>query len=279
MPTVHDLLEPQIGKAPANDLSTVLRALRDGAQDVLGDRLLGIYLTGSFALGCGDLASDVDFLVVSSRDLTRQEEDGARELHRMLPERAEHWAHRLEGSWVSAAALRDPVGAHAPWLYVDNGSRLMEHSRHDDTWHGRWVFRHAAVALSGPAAAELVPAVPPSDMRAEAIAQADAREAWVRGEPDVVGDGWAQPYIVLTHCRLLWTATFGTIAGKAEAADWVRHEVAPAEFGQLIAASIDYRLRAFDPAGNRADPALAAPTQEFVTWATAEVHRRADFAH
>lgn len=272
------LLESQIGEASAAELRHVLGALLDGVHRILGGALVGVYLNGSFALKRGDSASDVDFLVVASRELTQQEEDDARELHRSLPDRPEHWAHHLEGSWVSTAALRDPVGAHDPWLYVDNGSRIMERSRHDDTWNSRWIFRNSAVALYGPAAASLVPEVRPSDVRSEAVSEADARQEWVRNDPEAVRNGWAQPFIVLTCCRLVWSAAFGTITSKAGAAEWVRDEVAPAEFERLVTAAIKHRVNWFDQTENRADPRLVAPTEEFVTWATAEVHRRADSA-
>lgn len=268
-------LDRQVGRASAGELARVLSALVEGAQGALRDALVGVYLVGSFALGRGDGASDVDFLVVSSRELTSAQEDSARALHRRLPNRPEHWSHHLEGSWVTAAALRDPAGTHKPWLYLNHGSRTMEYSRHDDTANARWVLRQAGVALVGSPAVNLLPEVAADDVRAEAVIQADARANWIRDESGALYDGWAQPYIVLTHCRLMWSATFATVISKAEAAEWVRDKVAPAEFRNLITRSIAYRLRPFDPATNEADPSLAPVVLDFVGWATAEIHARA----
>lgn len=97
-------------------------------------------------------------------------------------------------------------------------------------------------------------------------------------QPEVLHDGWAQPYIVLTHCRLLWAATYGTIIGKAAAATWAREHLSPPEFDEVLSRAISHRLSPFDPAGNRSDPSLVSPTSRFVLWATAEVHRRAESA-
>ncbi|BDZ48275.1 hypothetical protein GCM10025867_05160 [Frondihabitans sucicola] len=276
--SITAVLQPQVGDAEAASLAAVLAALTEGARRVLGDGLVGVYLTGSFAIDAGDEASDVDFLVVSDHDLTGTEEASAREVHAILPDRSEHWARHLEGSWVSAHALGDAVGAHDAWLYVDNGSSAMERSRHDDTWNSRWLLREAAVPLTGPPAHRLVPPVDPAALRAEAAEQAGVRAAWIRGEPEALHDGWAQPYVVLTHCRLLWAATFGTVASKGEAAAWVRDQVAPSEFQDLVTVAILHRRSPFDPATNRADPALADLTAAFVRWATREVRRRASVA-
>ena len=273
---LSDRLGLQLESTSRVSLECVLSALHAGAARVLRQALLGVYLTGSFALGRGDEASDVDFLGGSGRAITPQEEVAIRAIHASLPDRAEHWARHLEGSWVSADALRSPVGASDPWLYVDNGSRSMEHSHHDDTWNARWVLRQAGIAVTGPSALTLVPEVTRGNIRAEAVEQADARAAWVRDEPHVLLDGWAQPYIVLTQCRLLWAATFGTVTSKAEAAEWAARDVAPSEYRDLILSSIGYRTKPFRLETGEADPALAAVAAEFVSWATRAVHARAN---
>jgi len=268
-------LAAQLGRESAGELVRVLVALHDGAAAILGENLLAVYLTGSLAVGRGDQASDVDFLMVGRRPETSAEEAAIRLLHDSLPDRPERWAQRLQGSWASVEALRDPVGRHHAWLYVDNGSRVMEYSRHDDTWNARWVLRHAGIPLTGPSPSQLVPEMDPRALKAEAVEQADARARWILQEPGALLDGWAQPYVVLTYCRLVWTATFGTVTSKNDAAGWVSRDVAPAKYRDLIAASIRYRTRMFDPRTNRADPAYSQIAGEFADWATTEIRERA----
>ena len=274
-PELEHVLAEQVGADAAAALGRVLDALVDAATAVLGPSLVGVYLTGSFALGVGDDASDVDVLVVSDAAIAPEQEAAIRAVHARLPDRPEHWARHLEGSWVPAAALRDRVGVHPPWLYVDNGSRTMEHSRHDDTENARWVLRHAGIPLHGPDPADLVPAVDPDALRAEAREQADLRARWIRDEPEVLHDAWAQPYVVLTAARLLWAAEFGTVAGKADAARWVAAHVAPDRFRELLLAAIRDRRTAASSTTNRADPALVGSTRAFVAWATRETAERA----
>ena len=47
-----------------------------------------------------------------------------------------------------------------PWLYVDNGSRELEWSTHDNCRVVRWVLRGHGVVLAGPDPAELVDPAP-----------------------------------------------------------------------------------------------------------------------
>lgn len=259
------LLADRLGSASAAELVRTLRALREGARAVGGVR--GVLLTGSFALGCGDEASDVDVVVVLEGAPTPAQTARARALHRELHALPGRWAGRLEGSWVPASALREPVVADGPWLYLDNGSSELVESSHDDTWHGRWLLRHHGIALSGPRAVDLVPEVDPEALRAEAVRQIDARLASIRGEPAVLLDGWAQPYVVLTVSRALWTARWASVVGKEEAARWVARSEAASRFAGLLDASVRHRVRPHDREGGRADPALARPALEFVEWA------------
>jgi Nucleotidyltransferase domain len=270
-----DRLLPQLPRASADELSSVLQVLAGEAAGILGEDLLGVYLTGSFALGAGDAHSDVDFLVVARSEPTPEQEARARALHRSLPDRHERWAGRLEGSWVSSAALRDPPGAHDPWLYVDNGHREMERSRHDDSANGRWVLREGGLAVVGPPPASLLDAVSPDAVRAEARDQADLRSVWLREHPESLDDGWMQPYAVLTSCRLVYAAEYGRVGAKAASTEWVRDSVAPGRFRDLLTDAIAHRAAPFGGTGGRSDPARAAATPEFVEWALGEVHGRA----
>ena len=102
---------------------------------------VGAHLVGSFALGAGDDHSDVDFVVVTTDVLDAAQETAVRMRHSPFPDQPVHWAQHLEGSYVPAAGPRKPGRPPGRWLYVDNGSRTMEWSSHDDTAVLRWVMR------------------------------------------------------------------------------------------------------------------------------------------
>jgi predicted nucleotidyltransferase len=179
LPGLHD----QVGVAEAAMLEAVLGDLATRAEAVLGGNLVGVYLTGSFALGAGDVYADVDFLTIVHQPLSAQEESGIRELHASLPDRPEHWAHVLEGSYAPVADLQQRAHRTRTWLYVDNGNRDMAWSRHDNTEVFRWVLKNRAITIAGAPAAEVVPDVPPQGLRDEAAFLAAARMADIANDP------------------------------------------------------------------------------------------------
>jgi hypothetical protein len=246
-------LGSQLDDVEATLLSSVLDELAGEAQRLLGQSLVGVYLTGSFALGSGDLDADVDFLVATRDRLGAAQEAAVRTLHRTLPDREAHWAHVLEGSYAGLDDLRRRADPHTPWLYVDNGNREMEWSAHDNTEVFRWVLHHRAVAVQGPPAASLVEDVPAAVPRTRGIA----------ADPDYLRNAWGQPHEVLTRCRLLFTATRAEVTGKADAATWCKG-VVPAEWHDLIDRAVTDRPHPTVRVHQSADPALAQRTWEFI---------------
>jgi hypothetical protein len=260
-------LDHQLDAEEAALLRTVLADLAERIHRILGADLVGVYLTGSFALGAGDVHADVDFLVATTQSLTPAQEQAVRELHAVLPDRNEHWAHNLEGSYASLDDLRKRADPSTPWLYVDNGNRAMEWSAHDNTEVFRWVLRHRALTIHGPPAAELVGEVPERILRKESARVAVTRMQDIADDPGYLRNAWAQPHEVLTRCRLLVTATRAEVVGKAEAGRWCQGFL-PDEWRELIEQAIFDRPNPWQRVHRAADPALTMRTWEFVQFVT-----------
>lgn len=234
-------------------IAATLDALVAALREALDDRLIGAYLVGSFALGAGDEHSDVDFLAVTDDEPDEASEQALRELHARLPDLGTPGADHLEGSYAPTSDLRSPMTLGRRWLYVDNGSRLLERSAHDNTAHTRWVLREHGMPLVGPDPRTLVAEVTPKVLRAEALGVARARAEAGEEDLEAYADPWYQPYAVLTSCRILFTASEGRVTTKPGAAAWALDRV-DATHRELIRAAVE----------RRTDPALAAPTRAFV---------------
>lgn len=243
----------------------MLDALVRGARDALGADLCGAYLQGSFALGAGDEHSDVDFLVVTRREVDAEQEAALRELHARLPDSPVPWAQHLEGSYAPAAQLRQAGRPAGGWLYVDNGSRAMERSAHDDTVATRWVLREHGVVLTGPDPATLVDAVPPPLLRQEAVATIRRWEAYLEEDPGALGDAWSQPHAVLALCRSLFTLATARVTSKTEAGSWAQGTLDPAWAG-LVRQAVEDRPDPWGRVHRRADPVAAERTREFLAY-------------
>ena len=106
---------------PWPEVNRTVPRLRAGASEALGDRLVGLYLHGSLALG--DFyppASDIDFHAATAGALDAPTVQRLAAMHAAF--KAEGgWPARLEGVYFPLAALRrhDLSGDPAPTVGVD----------------------------------------------------------------------------------------------------------------------------------------------------------------
>ncbi|WP_193615063.1 aminoglycoside adenylyltransferase domain-containing protein [Nocardioides lijunqiniae] len=254
-------LEPQLGAASAAELVGVLDELATGAQRALGASFLGLHLVGSLALGRGDEHSDVDFLVVTA---DRLDDPGAlRDLHARMPDLPSPWASHLEGSYAPVGDLASPMTLGRRWWYVDNGSRELVLSDHDNNAHARWVLREHGRLVAGSDTRESVAEISSGMLRAEAVGTARAvAELW-EDEPASYATAWGQPFVVLTLCRVLYTATEGAVTDKTSAARWAKDHV-PARFATLVDDAIASRPDPWERVHRPAAAPAVAATRDFV---------------
>lgn len=214
------------------ELNDLLAEFLERVGSILRDDLVGAYLTGSFALGAGDAASDCDFLVVTADHLTAEQERALRALHDEILDWPSYWAYNLEGSYAPKADLRTLAALGKEWLYVNRGGREMEWSTHCNTEDVRWVLRERASAFFGPPASDLACEVPGAVLRTKmrpGIADfLEELSTWASFDIS-----WTQRYAVEASARMLYTLEQGEVISKPAALDWASN-VLPAEWRGLI---------------------------------------------
>ena len=191
--------------------------MRDG----LGDRLVGVWLFGSGALGDLDPAtSDLDVQVVTTVRLARAERED-------LAVRLSHPAFAcpvrgLELVLYACKDLHDPLGP-AFQLNLNTGPRMAQHVAFDPGEDPRFWFvldvaigREAGRALAGPPSAEVFPELPAALVR-ESLQQA---LAWFSANDS--GGGQA----ALAAARAWAWAEEGRWLAKRSAATWLTTRVA-----------------------------------------------------
>ena len=227
------------------ELNDLLGELVGRGRSILGENFVGAYLTGSFALGAGDLHSDCDFLVVTQKALSAEQEQALRELHEELPTRSQHWAHHLEGSYAPRAQLETLATLDKPWLYIDHGWREMQWSTHCNTEVMRWTLRECGITLAGPDPRELVREVPADALRGAMRCQIETflpdLLSWISFDV-----AWTQRYAVTSLCRMLYTLDTGEVASKPAALEWAKQALSP-EWQNLIQQALDDRALGWDP--------------------------------
>lgn len=252
---MDELVVPALSHRDNAGLRNTLSALVGGARSALGYDLVGAYLVGSLALGAGDRHSDVDFVVITRDPVSAVRLGLLEELHDALPALSSFGADHLEGSYIATSEL----GSQSQWLYIDNGSRIVGRSDHDNTQAFRWVLRKRGLTLFGPSPVNLLPAVDQTELTLEARERARSWVELLRSDPAVVDDAWAQTHFVTGLCRLLFTFKEGSIVSKEEATSWSAAYLGP-RWNRLLDQALIDRQTTWDRVGGTSDPVLAAET-------------------
>jgi Nucleotidyltransferase domain len=74
------------------ELNSLLESFVERVCDILAGNFVGAYLVGSFAVGDADKHSDCDFLVVTRRQLTQEQEQLIPQLHAEMFNRPGYWS-------------------------------------------------------------------------------------------------------------------------------------------------------------------------------------------
>ena len=86
----------------------------------------------------------------------------------------------------------------------------------------RWVVREYGIPLAGVPPQELIDVFPADDLRREIFATMHTwAEAIFSGQWHM-DNQWAQPYAVLSYCRMLHSLDTGRIASKRAGAQWAQ---------------------------------------------------------
>lgn len=213
----------------------VIRFLTDfvhGFQIALSERLVGVYLHGSLAMGCFNPASsDIDLLVVARDKLSSADKQHCRQLMHRLS--AICPAKAVEMSIVALASLENfqhpsPYEFHFPTDRPDDAIQLYD----PDLAAHFTVTRSRGLCLVGEAIAAIFPGIPPASYLASLAADADWSYGHIMQGPDE-GECSVPVYGVLNYCRILAYLEQGAVMSKSEGAQWGLSHL-PALYGSLI---------------------------------------------
>jgi predicted nucleotidyltransferase len=213
---------------PYHELNEVLDELVSRLEDILGKKLIGVYLQGSLALGDYDEHSDADFIVVLENELSPQEVDALQIMHSKVYHLGPEWAKHLEGSYFPIDVLQDVERQDEELWYLDNGAISLIRSDHCNTLLVRWIVRESGVILEGPSPKELIKPIPTEKLRQEMY---DVLITWgqqILDDPAPWNNRFYQGFIVLNYARMLHDLHKGYPGTKQEGAEWAKRNLDPA---------------------------------------------------
>lgn len=206
--------ENRIGfeNAPAAVRDIVL-SLKDGLQNTLSDKLIGLYLYGSLTYNCfNPEISDIDFIVVLYDVLTPEEEQKIAQLHNHLAS-APHYGKRLEGTYMTEEQVKSEDYAPDFLYYVDGKTFARAKARQgepDFPMHRQHLYE-SGLQIVGPEPQQLFYPVP----------WAILKQSLQQEIPFIKAQFEIQPlYAVLNLCRVVRAFDTQRLSSKKGAGEW-----------------------------------------------------------
>lgn len=222
---------------PYPELDGVLQDHAERLREALGDFLVGIYLVGSLAIGDFDLTSDIDFIVVTSDELSELQVKQVQSVHDRTYSQDNRWVKHLEYSFFPKEILNDPSSPFSRdgrtedenrelW-HFDHGGRRIERSDHDNSLVVRWTLREKGVVVIGPEPTALLNSVSANALRTEIRNTLVGWGYELLEDPGPYRNRFFQAFIVLHYCRMLQDLDEGRVTSKLEGAEWAKTKLDP----------------------------------------------------
>lgn len=252
------------GLTPYPEINAVARLAADWLAAALGERLLGVYIAGSLALGDFDpLTSDVDLVGVTRDALDETDLARLGDLKAWLEQSGGAWGDRVE----MAVIAREQLGRWRP------GQRLFFFTNHSapelatqgpDWTLARAILRTRGYSVAGPDPATLFP--PVSKRQIATAARQALRHTWAdfaADQPWYASTRVFQVFVVETVCRARMSIATGAIPSKPAAMDWAREHL-EGEWQPLLARASAWRAAFTDDHDLTPEPQALPETLAFI---------------
>ncbi|MEN8171523.1 MAG: aminoglycoside adenylyltransferase domain-containing protein [Chloroflexota bacterium] len=209
------------------EVNRLLQNLLVNVQMILGKQFIGLYLYGSLASGgFNPETSDIDFLVVTSDELSDNKIDALGKMHASLAISGLKFAAKLEGAYIPQDIIRkfDPDDLEFPWI---NEGKFYLGRQGSDWIIQRHVLREQGVIVGGPDPTTLIDPVSADDIQQAILGILESWWAPMLSNPARLEDSEYQAYAILFMCRTLHTLETGVLGSKPEAAHWALDTLDP----------------------------------------------------
>ncbi len=205
------------------ELNEVLDEFVKSVQEVLGENFVSAYLQGSFALGDWDNDSDVDFTIVTEGEVTENELSELNAMHARIYQLNSEWAKHLDGSYFTKKIIKSADPAKTKLLYLNNTHDQFVLSNAENSLVVRWIVRERGITLAGIPPEQLIDPISADSLRQAVLSVMRDWGGNIFSGQWKMDNQWAQPYAVLSYCRMLHTLETGRIASKLAGSQWAKN--------------------------------------------------------
>ena len=240
------------------EVSVLLEEILARQPEILGERLVGLYVYGSLVAGDFDYEiSDVDLLAATGTLIDENEFAALDGMHNGLVDENPFWRDRIEIQYAPLAALKTFKTEKSQIANISPGEpfHFIEAGR---DWLLNWYFvRENSITLCGAEPKTIIEPISKREFIEAVREQALERAANVgkakHSRP-------YQAYLIMTVCRALYAVENGKQISKRRAASWVKEKFP--EYSNLIDNAFKWRANRRDKNVNH--EATFDETREFI---------------
>lgn len=252
---------------PNPQVNVLLVDLLSSSKSILGNLFVGMYLSGSLAIGDFDDDSDVDFIFIIKDKVSDVQLLALQEMHVRIHNIDSKWATCLEGYYIPQGELQHYNADDAWHLYLDNGSSelVVVKDNHKNWIFERFVLQELGIIVEGPKPQSLFEPVSPDGLRHTILVELNSWMNEILGEPKLLNNRWRQSFVVLSLCRMLYTLQHGKVISKQAAVQWAKKSL-DSRWANLIERAWAERPNPPLKAQMQAEPEDAAATPGFIRY-------------
>ena len=220
-----------------SDINFLLEKLLAGIKSALGDKLVGLYLTGSLVWGeFNKGVSDIDLVAALSSDINDSEFNALEKMHQDFAKEHSEWDDRIDVSYMSVNDLLSIKSLNGKLIKISSGEPLNRKESNKERIVLWYLTREKSIILFGPDPKTVIEPI----SREEFIdAVRIHATSWLEYVKETKNSRPSQAYAILTMCRAIYVITNDEQVSKTKAAIWTAKKFP--EWAPLIHNALNWR--------------------------------------
>jgi hypothetical protein len=219
-PRIHQLTE-------YHEINNFLEAYTLRLLNILEQKIVGVYLTGSLSYGDFNIhSSDIDITNITTLKLNTKEIASIKHLHAIIENDFPKWSGRSECSYTPIDMLQNtlPPAKPRPW-YDGTQKHFYEEAPYGNEWIiNKYLLYAHAIPLAGSDFRAITNAVNIKEVQKACIR--DIQTEWKPkiNDQEYLSNSHYASYFVLNLCRIIYTVLIAHTGTKKQSSAWAQKQ-------------------------------------------------------